>query len=238
MYTMFMDRMPLLAVSLVVAWYSAGCETPASRQMSPALQHFLSSEDLDDLLDARRQLGKPTSSDARAIDAVIAEWSEEPAVSNLLIHADLIPEATRAGALHRGLDERDHPYFVLAAVVGAPNVLAGGSDALRTTFRDRLLRVVADGEAVVVSRATVSLFDFLHQDDAPVVVALLDHKDDLVRDNLLTWLLFTFDPEKSDHWRRLVEGSSLAADVKTDVRRRVADHVRAMKAGTFTSLHD
>ena len=46
----------------------------------------------------------------------------------------------------------------------------------------------------------------------------------------------TFDPDKSDRCLQLVNESSLAADVKEDVRRRVADYVKTKTAGTFTSL--
>ena len=202
--------------------------------MSPGLRHFLSTKDLDDLLDARQPLATPTPSDTEVIEAVISEWRDEQAVSNLLIHSSLIPPATRAAALQRGLDEREHPYFVLAAVVGAPGVLASGSDGVRPAFRDRLLRLVAEDETVVAQRASVTLFEFLEREDAPAVVTQLGHSDDTVRHNLLAWLVSTF--EKSNRWLQLVEESSLPDAVKGDIRRRLADHMTATKAGKFTAL--
>ena len=102
-----------ILVFLVVA---IGCANHAPDQpMSPELKAFLVAEDLDDIQDARVKIKSVTATDAEALHAILEQWREAQAVSNLLIHADLIPQDVRLASLFRGLEERAVDYYVVAA---------------------------------------------------------------------------------------------------------------------------
>jgi hypothetical protein len=94
--------------------------------MSPELEAFLAAEDLDEVLNARGKIAALAADDEATVRAVLAEWRNPQAVSNLLLHSTLIPEDIRLPTLFRGLYERRVVYYVLAAVVGLQSLDAAG----------------------------------------------------------------------------------------------------------------
>jgi hypothetical protein len=161
--------------------------------MSPALEAFFAAEDLDDVLTARGSLAALTPEDEAAVRAVLNEWRNPQAVSNLLLHPALIPDDLRLSSLFRGLYEGPVAYYVLAAVVGLggldPAVLP---DADRRRVLAVLLGIMRDTTDVLAQRASVSFDGFTLPEDAPRVFALMGHADRTVRHNLRAWLFRTF----------------------------------------------
>ena len=204
--------------------------------MSRELQLFLAATDLDDVSRARTNLGTPSERDQAALQAVIRNWDDEQAVANVLFHAGLIPQPQRAQVVLQALNERKHRYYVLAAVVAAPAAVDGVGSEMRITIRDRLLALLGTGNKVIAERTTLALFDILQPEEAAIVVNLLDHPTELVRHNLLAWLMFHFDPEMSDRWAQLLENSSLRSASKVRIRQTVAQHLVNKRAGTLTNV--
>src|SRR5262245_55647916 len=104
--------------------------------MSVELEAFLAAEDLDEVLNARGKITALTPEDEAVVRAIISEWRNTQAISNLLFHPTLIPADIRLPTLFRGLYERQVVYYVLASIVGFQSLdLAGLAD----TDRQRVL---------------------------------------------------------------------------------------------------
>ena len=204
---------------------------------SQNLAGFLRTEDLDDLLDALDDLGPLTPDDVQVVRAIIQEWRDEQAVSNLLIHSHLIPDDIRVASLVRGLDEEAQVYYILAAVVGIGGIdRTAISSADRTALRERLLGLISSDDSIVAERATVSLPVVLTSDDGPLVSRELAHPNETVRHNLLSWLLKEFDPESSPALLDLIDASGVSDDTKDESRRAIAEYVKKRQSGTFNPL--
>jgi hypothetical protein len=138
-----------------------------------------------------------------------------------LFHPALIPEDIRLASLFRGLDERRVGYYVLAAVVGFQSI-----DPSRVTAEDQrrvveeLLAVIRETRGILAQRASVSIQQFLNEDDAPRVFALWAHPDDTVWHNLRAWLYRTFQARGVESFAAAVHLSGLAEEVQ---RRLVED---------------
>src|SRR5262245_48765771 len=194
------DLVVLLLLSLVVA--TLGCSRRAvvpSPELddsipgptSPQLRAFLTTEDLDDLLNARQAIKALDAADTAAVRSVLEQWHPPQAVANLLIHPDLVPEDVRLAALFRGLDDQKTPYLGLAAIVGL-----GGEEKLSAEDRKRvaarLLTVIRVTGDVRAERASVTLMSHAREADAPQLIALLGHSNKTVRHNLWAWLFHAF----------------------------------------------
>lgn len=202
--------------------------------VSPHFARFLATEDLDDLLDARSDLGPVTPDDEQVARTIMREWRNEQAVSNLLMHPGFIPDDIRMRSLIRGLDEREEAYYILAAVVGVQSIRVSGEE--RLALRDRLLNIVEIDSSIIAKRATVSLENILTPDDGPLVARLLEHPDDCVRHNLLSWLVTTFDPERSRAVYELIRASGISEEAQADIELQIADYVQKRRTRSFNPL--
>jgi tetratricopeptide (TPR) repeat protein len=210
---------------LVAALGSA--EHEADPGMSPELKAFLVAEDLDDIGDARQKIKSVMPTDAAAIRAVLKQWSNAQAVSNLLIHADLIPEDIRLASLFRGLAERRVDYYVVAALVGLSEV---DSDKLPEQDRKRLanmlLTIIRDTKDVRAKRASLTFENVVSADNAPQVIALMEHPDDTVRSNLRSWLFKTFGDRGIVAFTASARQSSLGEEAQRRLLADFKEHVK------------
>jgi hypothetical protein len=163
---------------------------PLALPMNAELKIFLAAEDLDDVEDARHKIKSLSAKDEAAIRTILQEWKEPQAVSNLLMHPDLIPKDLRGTALLRGLDEQRVDYYVVAAI--------GGLDGARFSSEDqkwvarRLLVILGETKDVRAQQASLMLGRFVSVADAWQVIAAMNHPDRTVRHNLRWWVFERF----------------------------------------------
>jgi uncharacterized protein DUF7010 len=86
------------------------------------LDALLNATDLDELLRLRHEIPALTPEESDRVAAVIREWRDRQAVSNLLFYPELIPAGIRFEALDRALHSSEDPYVALAASVGLQRV--------------------------------------------------------------------------------------------------------------------
>lgn len=186
--------------------------------MSPELQSFLTAEDLDEVLDARGNLTALSVEDTEVVRDVIAQWQQPQAVSNLLIHPDLLPEDIRLASLFRGLAEQRVAYYVLAAIVGFQSVdtplLTANENAKIATA---LWEIIAQTEGVLAQRASLSFRAFASEVDAPAVLFLMAHSDKTVRHNLRSWLFSVFKDRGLAAFANAVQASDLGEAQKQEL---------------------
>lgn len=156
------------------------------------VREFLATTDLDELLARRQELSRDELSedDQRLIDGVLDERTDVQALSNLLMHAQLIPDSRRNAELHQGLDDFENPYVRLAAVLGLAELdLAMVTDAERQSFVGSLLDLIQTDALVCAERASFALVWLIRQPDAPEALACLSHPSERVRHNIAQGLL-------------------------------------------------
>lgn len=158
--------------------------------MSPDLQIFLTSKELDNLPSARQALAVLSSEDTTGLLAVLSSWKPAQAIANLLLYPDLIPGPVRFEYLMKGLSDKALAYHQLAAVVGLQRLESSQfSEDQRARVVARLLSQIQSDNVLLASRAAVSVGLYVHRRDAPALVNLLDHPAAAVKHNLLTVLI-------------------------------------------------
>lgn len=161
--------------------------------MTPELEAFLTSEDLDEIQKARGKIEGRDVDDEAVIRAVLEQWQNHQAVSNLLLHPDLIPDDIRLETLFRGLYEQQVGYYVLASVIGFQSLdVSEMADVDRRRVLSDLLVVMRETTGILAKRASISFREFANVEDASQVFALIGHTDMTVRHNLRAWLFQTF----------------------------------------------
>jgi hypothetical protein len=189
--------------------------------MNPHLEAFLGAEDLSEALMALRWIHAFDGKDAAAIRLILEQWRDAQAVSNLLFHPTLIPEDVRVTSLFRGLAERQRVYYVLAAVVGLQSINRAELSAVeRIRVTEELLAIIRKTKGILAQRASVSLQEFISEDNAPRIFALWSHPDDTVWHNLRAWLCRTFQNRGVEAVTAAVRQSGLSEEVQ---RRLVED---------------
>ena len=183
--------------------------------MSPELKAFLTAEDLDELLSARRMITALDDEDAAVVRLTLQQWDNPQAVANLLFNPNIIPEDLRLASLFRGVGERQVVYYVLAAVVGFQSI-----DPAELVAEERgrvvaeLLAILRKTSGILAQRASVSFQPFAREDDAPRVFALWAHPDDTVWHNLRAWLFRTFQNRGIEPFTAAIRQSGLADNVQ------------------------
>lgn len=156
------------------------------------VDRVLHSTDLDELADAVADLDAVPDRTGR-VAAVVADWADEQAVANLLLHPAVIPPEQRTDALLRGL--RGNGYLRLAATVGVGHLSAGDlTEGVRRELVDALLDVVASDAKEAGVRASAELGPLLRAEDVELLDDLAAHPVDAVRHNLTQAALAVTDP--------------------------------------------
>ena len=180
--------------------------------ISPKLKAFLAAQDLDDVGDAREEIKTPLAAeDAAAVRSVIKQWDNPQAVSNLLNHASLIPEDVRLVSLFRGLAERKVPYYNLAAILGIQDI-----DVDKLSKKDRkrvaqeLMAAIRKTSDVRAARACTLITEYVSENETPQLIALLEHTNDTVRQNLRAKLFPRYKDRGVDAYAAEVRKTGLA----------------------------
>jgi hypothetical protein len=142
------------------------------------LAEFLATGDLDLLVEARAGLGDLDHSDRQIVVAVLDADDDLQAVSNLLMHPDLIPSPHRVAQVLRALAGDSHDYSTLAAAVGAARLadLPDTTTPERELISHALQTLATHGDGLTARRAAVSLTSYRASGGEP---PLLDHLPNL-----------------------------------------------------------
>lgn len=183
--------------------------------MSPELEAFLAAEDLDELLRAQQKITSLDAEDTAVVRSILQWWQNPQAVSNLLVHPTCIPEDIRLASLFRGLDERRVVYYVLAAVVGFQSIDSAGMTAEdRSRIVESLLAVIRKNSGILAQRASVSIQQFMAEENAPRVFGLWAHPDETVWHNLRAWLFHTFQSRGVEAFVAAIRQSGLSEEAQ------------------------
>jgi hypothetical protein len=185
---------------------------------SAELRAFLAVDELDDMPDARDKIGWLSAADKATIRAILVEWQDQQAISNLLIESDLIPEDVRFAALSHGLTEQSVPYYVVSAISGLGKIDANKLSAeQRQEFREKLVAIIRTTDDVRAPRASLALRDLVEERDAPEVIGLMNHSDTTVLHNLRAWLFETFQARGKESFNAAVLKSGLTKETQSDL---------------------
>lgn len=183
--------------------------------MSPELEKFLATEDLDALLRAQDKLSVLDKQDNATIRTLLQQWDRPQAIANLLFHPMLIPQDIRLPSLLRGLAEQQVDYYVLAAVVGLQSIKPDEiTEEERRRISRELLTLIRERMDVVAARASVSVAGFSTEEDAPQMFALLEHSNKTVRHNILVWLIRTFENRGLEPFIAVAQASELPEEAR------------------------
>ena len=204
--------------------------------MTPELERFLRTEDLDDLLAARQGLGPLNASDREILVETLTRRSPLQAVANLLFFPSLIPSDLRVFFLRQNLREPLVEYLALAASVGVQEMNPEGlSNPDRRGLTDDLWSALWSSPAVA-GHALISLTGFAPPADAGKMMKLLEHSDSSVRHNALAWLIQRLGSQKLERWERLGADSKISDRTLRETVTRLQEHERKRKEGGLSNL--
>lgn len=154
------------------------------------LDDFLRATELDELFEIRRGMRATTPDEVTRITKVLGDWRDGQAVSNLLFYPSLIPDEMRKDCINRALGSTEEPYFILAAVVGLRSIDPDAVPAeTRKRWVERLLEILrADGE-VLSSRASVTIWPWLRDNEIDEFVRSFPVPDQTATKNIVAFTL-------------------------------------------------
>jgi hypothetical protein len=160
------------------------------KPMNPTLTAFLQETELDDLLTLAGQIDQLDDDDRAAVEAVVAQWSDQQAVANLLMYPHILPPGIRRETVLKGLHEPVKSYLTLAAVVGLQDRCAD-FEADHDAIIERLTRITRTAPPVINNRASITLVECSRAADADDIVGIMSHPDNTVKHNILAALINT-----------------------------------------------
>jgi hypothetical protein len=197
-----------------------------------SLDDFLKTKDLDDLLKARRHIRAPSADEAMRITAILREWQDRQAISNLLFHPSLIPEETRVETIERALHCADVPYFALAAVVGLQSINAETVNSeCRKRWVSRLLVFVRSNSGVLSARASVTIRAWLKDDEIKEFVCSYPVPDETASKNIISFTLLHFGQLTRQEYSERLRTYGLGFWKRRPFLRQFAEYCRKKKDG-------
>lgn len=205
--------------------------------MSDRLRAFLATDDLDELLATSRRLDDLSKEDKEIVRSVLRSWDKPLAVSNLLFYPNLIPEDIRMNAILKGLTERVHPWYVLAAVVGLQRIaLEDISEEERRLILDRLIHIMEAYKGVLSSRASVSVSSFLRVENAKRMLRYLSHPNEATRWNIMAWILRAYEKKGMAWFNETIESSGISQETKDYALGRLQQYREEVRASGHSTL--
>jgi hypothetical protein len=196
------------------------------------LEEFLKAADLDDLLKIRGKIGAPDSQELDRIAELLGAWSDGQAVSNLLFYPALIPEALRISSIDRALGSTDHPYFILAAVVGLQGIDPASIPAeTRARWVCAMRQMVRSKAGVISSRASVTVWSWLRDGEIEQFVRSYPVPDETASKNIITFTLSRFGERALPEYRARLRACGLRFWRRRDFLRRFQEYQHKKQAG-------
>lgn len=161
--------------------------------MTSALESFLATAELDQLLTARNALTPADVQGQAEVLETLANWQPQQAIANLLMYPELIPAQERYACVMRGLQEKNWTYLPLAAVVGLERQgLDAYSVAEQEAILQELLQLASRDQGILAERISnfvASHFLYCQTEHLPQIASWLDHDSDAVKHNSLATLI-------------------------------------------------
>jgi len=197
-----------------------------------SLDDFLKAKDLDDLLKIRGQIGGLTADEMKRVADILQEWQDGQAVSNLLFHPSLIPEHMRYDSIDRALRSIEKPYFTLAAVVALRSIDPGTvSLDVRKRWVSRLLEFVRLDGGTLSSRASVTIWSWLRDDDIQKFVRAYPVPDETATENIIAFTISRFGHLTRPEYRERLRLYSLGFWKRRPFLRRFDEYCQKKDAG-------
>lgn len=207
--------------------------TSTTTARRPALDAFLGCAELDELSARRAALGALDAGDIAAIDAVLYQWSDWQALANVLMYPELIARPQLVRHLLHALEDADHDYLALAAIVGLQPLSHGFfPEQHREQLAAALIARLEAAQLAIARRASVTLVSFLGEDEVAKVAPFLNHPDDAVRHNVLVAIVAAVGAEAASTLvRRTLARAPLGADARAGLVALAAELDALIAAG-------
>ncbi|AKB25146.1 hypothetical protein MSMTP_1677 [Methanosarcina sp. MTP4] len=202
-----------------------------SKSASSELKAFLETEDLDDLVKARERVQHLDENDIKKIRSILEKWDKPQEVSNLLFHPSLIPEDIRFSSLLKGLEERDNLYYLLASIAGLQGMEEEFSEEEKIIIKEHLISALEITGGVLAARASVTIVGFLSIGDANRMFKFLSHPEEVVRLNILSWLIETLEETDVETFALMLQSSEVPEDIQADTIEKFREHLRKKESG-------
>ncbi len=202
-----------------------------SKSASSELKAFLETEDLDDLVKARERVQHLDENDIKKIRSILEKWDKPQEVSNLLFHPSLIPEDIRFSSLLKGLEERDNLYYLLASIAGLQGMEEEFSEEEKVIIKEHLISALEITGGVLAARASVTIVGFLSIGDANRMFKFLSHPEEVVRLNILSWLIETLEETDVETFALMLQSSEVPEDIQADTIEIFREHLRKKESG-------
>ncbi len=191
-----------------------------------SIRKFLQIKDLEVLDDVYKKLGKLAQEDIAYVNKILSQWDDQQALANLLFYPDLITVNLREEVILRALTDENMPYVMLAAVVGLETLGAKGLSAdWKETMVDRLVELIRSNSDVISARASVTIWEYLDDNNYAKFLHLYPVKDKLVDKNIMAFTLIKFD----DVTRRIFKKNLKKISLKWRRRRRFLKRFKKFK---------
>lgn len=188
--------------------------------MNPDIERLLTADDLDVAVEAFGAIHEVTREEAAHLAEIVVSWTNVRALSNMLMHPEIIPAVHRVSALLRGLATDSRHYVLVATVIGLRSFEM--PDEYRRAVSMRLVDLAAGESEPVASLASVTVSDYLYDAEVPSVLARSRWFTNTARHNIVTGLV---DSLGADDVRSHVElartSGVLADDAATELLNRV-----------------
>ena len=158
-------------------------------------------------------------------------WEDqEQMVSNLLQFPFFIPDDIRTDYLIKGLNDNEHPYYVLSSIIGLQKIPVKDGD-WKLVF-DGLKSAAGDDQGVIAMRAFMVLQPRLkHPSDTSFVVSLMrSHKSPLFQ-NAITWLVLNVKEKKEI--LNILNDSGISKQAKENGEKKIMEHFERVECGEF-----
>jgi len=199
------------------------------------IKSFISADDLDEAMNAFRQLGKLNEDDLKLVENVIEEWTNIQAISNILMYPVLIEKSRRVEILLKGLRSEDIPYYSLASIIGfQKSDLMDLNEESRKIIVEELIQI-ANKYTNFSDRVVVTLEKYLKIEDAEKLCNLIHINNKTTRHNIIAWLLKSFKGKKED-LTDLIKKCKISKEFKDLVSNKYSENERKITQGIYSDL--
>lgn len=149
---------------------------------------FLQADELDETQRLAQQVLPLDAEGEALVRSIVHQWQDAQAVANLLLHPTIMPVDIRNDALLRGLHE-PLTYNTLASVVGLQNHADWWTNDEKSEIVERLQSIMFSAPPPLANRASVTLLDYVQEQDIDKLIFFLGYPGEIVQHNSLVALV-------------------------------------------------
>jgi hypothetical protein len=174
--------------------------------MNSTQSHFLREPEIDQLDQIFAQGLFDTEEGQMMLEALFASWTDIQAISNLLLYPTVLPLDRVFPFLQKGLEDTNHLYLNLAAIVGIGKLPRSFFPASEQEYlKTKLFHACQHPHPSISARASLSLTEYCEQEDISVICHLLPHAVPTSNHNLLYILYRLVSPASYDEFLLLLQ---------------------------------